>query len=174
MIEYDTVPVGMEGGLWLLGLFKWRKTLYSDGEIELSMSPGGFLESGEGIQDGYTFDICLPDVRKPVGYISLRLGESPELYYLGHIGYRIHSEYRGHGYAGKALKLLIPLMRREGLSHPVITTDVGNAASRKTCLRAGCVLERVVPVPEKYRFVCSRSEYKCRYILCIPAEKERD
>ncbi len=154
----------------MFGLLKWRKALYSDGEIELSLSPGGFLESGEGIRDGYTFDICLPGQRKPIGYISLRLGESPELYYLGHVGYRIHAQWRGHGYAGKALKLLIPLMRQEGLLHPVVTTDVNNPASRKTCLRAGCVLERIAPVPPAYRFICSGSEYKCRYILCIPPE----
>ena len=158
----------------MFGLFRWRKTLYSDGEIDLSLSPGGFLESGDGVRDGYTFDICLRDQRKPVGYISLRLGESPQLYYLGHVGYRVHAEYRRHGYAGKALKLLIPLMRQEGLRHPVITTDVTNEASRKTCLNAGCVLERIAPVPPAYRQICSGSEYKCRYILCIPPEKERD
>ena len=73
----------------MFGLFRWRKTLYSDGEIDLSLSPGGFLETGDGVRDGYTFDICLRDQRKPVGYISLRLGESPRLYYLGHVGYRV-------------------------------------------------------------------------------------
>lgn len=173
MVEYDTAFMERREA-FVLGLFRWRRTLYSDGEIELSLSPGGFLESGDGIRDGYTFDICLPGERKPVGYISLRLGESPQLYYLGHIGYRIHAQHRGHGYAGRALKLLIPLMRSEGLLHPVITTDVSNTASRKTCLRAGCLLERIAPVPAEYREICSGSLYKCRYILCIPPERERD
>ena len=51
----------------MFGLFRWRKTLYSDGEIDLSLSPGGFLETGDGVRDGYTFDICLRDQRKPAG-----------------------------------------------------------------------------------------------------------
>ncbi len=171
MIEYDTAFAERREAC-VFGWFKGRRALYTDGEIDLALSPAGFLETGDGIRDGYTFDIRLAGDTKSVGYISLRLGESPQLYYLGHIGYRVHAQYRGHGYAGKAVRLLIPLMRSEGLLHPVITTDVTNTASRKTCLRAGCVLERIAPVPAEYREICAGSLYKCRYILCIAPEEE--
>lgn len=154
-------------------LWHRRKVLYADGEIELYLSSAGFQEEGSGIRDGYTFDICLPGRKKPIGYISLRLGESPALYYLGHIGYRIHQDFRGHSYAGKALRLLIPLMRKEKLLHPVITTNPNNPASRKTCEKLGCRLERIAPVPFEHREVCSGALYKCRYILCIGPHEER-
>ena len=158
----------------MFGLWNRRKSLYSDGEIELCLSSAGFQEEGSGIRDGYTFDICLPGHKKPVGYISLRLGESPALYYLGHIGYRVHQDFRGHSYAAKALKLLIPLMRKEKLLHPVITTNPNNLASRRICEKLGCLLERIAPVPFEHREVCSGAEYKCRYILCIQPGQERE
>lgn len=151
----------------MLGLFKRRAALYSDGQIELQLSQAGLRDARNGIRDGYTFDICLCGQRQPVGYISLRLGESPALYYLGHIGYRIHKAHRGHGYARRALMLLVPLMRREGLLHPVITTNVDNLPSRYTALKAGAVLERIAPVPPEHREVCTGAAFKCRYILSL-------
>lgn len=169
MVEYDTVLMGGRRQA-LFGLWHRRKVMFSDGEVELILSSAGFLEVGSGIRDGYTFDICLPRLKKPVGYISLRLGESPALYYLGHIGYRVHRDFRGHSYARKALALLIPLMRKEDLLHPVITTNIDNWPSRKTCEKLGCRLEHIAPVPLEHREVCSGAEYKCRYILCIKPE----
>jgi len=158
----------------LLNLFKRRKPLYSDGVIELHLADAGLRDAQSGIEDGYTFDIRPVGTRHAVGYISLRLGESPALYYLGHIGYRVHASHRGQGYARRALVLLIPLMRREGLLHPVITTNVDNLPSRYTCLKAGCVLERIAPVPPEHREVCAGAQYKCRYILPIPRADEKE
>lgn len=154
----------------MLSLFKRHRPLYFDEEIELTLT--GALENGlRGVRESYVFDIHLRDRRGAIGYISLRVGESPELYYLGHIGYRIEEPWRGHGYAGKALKLLIPLIRQEGLFHPVITTDVDNLPSRQTCLKLGCVLERIAPVPPEHRALCMGSEHKCRYLLLLEPEK---
>lgn len=158
----------------MLGLWKRRKALYGDGVIELILDQAGMQDRQSEIEDGYTFHICLKGSRRPIGYISLRLGESPALYYLGHIGYRIHPTWRGNGYAGRALRLLIPLMQQEGLLHPVITTNVDNLPSRYTCLKAGCVLERIAPVPPEHREVCAGAQYKCRYILPIPRADEKE
>lgn len=148
----------------MLGLFKRRKALYTDGQIELLLAQAGLRDAPNGIRDGYTFDVCLRGHRQPVGYISLRLGESPALYYLGHIGYRIHKAHRGHGYARRALLLLRPLMIKEGLLHPVITTNIDNLPSRYTALKAGAVLERIAPVPPEHREICTGASHKCRYI----------
>lgn len=156
----------------MLGLFKRRKALYSDGLIDLVLAEAGQGDASSGIREAYTFDICLRGQRQSIGYISLRLGESPALYYLGHIGYRVQAAWRGHGYAGRALRLLIPLMSKEELLHPVITTNVDNLPSRFTCLHAGCVLERIAPVPPAYRDVCAGAALKCRYILRIPPQGE--
>ena len=155
----------------MLNLFRRHKVVYTDGEIELVLAQAGLWDRESGITDGYTFDMHLSRGGRAVGYISLRMGESPALYYLGHIGYRIEERHRGHGYALKALKLLMPLFRQEGLRDLVITNDPDNLPSRRICEKAGCVLERVAPVPREHREVCMGSTHKCRYILFIPEEK---
>lgn len=156
----------------MLSLFKRRRAAFSDGEVELVLADCEVTDWRSGVQESYIYDICLKGRRGDVGYISLRLGDSPALYYLGHVGYRVEKPYRGHGYAWKALELLKPLMLREGMLHPVVTTDVDNWASRRTALKAGCQLERIVPVPPRYRDLCMGSTHKCRYVLSLPPCEE--
>ena len=52
-------------------------------------------------------------------------------YCLGHIGYSVVPWKRQRGYATRALKLLLPQVRSEGLPYVVITTDADNIASRR-------------------------------------------
>lgn len=147
----------------LLSLIR-KRPMFSDEELDLSLSDDDVRDALCGIEDGYVFYIYLRNTRKYVGYVSLRMGESPALYYLGHIGYRIEPGYRGYGYAYKACRMLKPLIAYLGLRSVCITTDVDNVASRRTCEKLGCVLERIAPVPGDYRAVCSGSKQKCRYI----------
>lgn len=116
-----------------------------DDQIALLLSNEDVYDPALGIDDGYTFYIQERRSRRRAGYISLRLGESPQLYYLGHIGYRIEEPFRGHGYAACACQLLIPFMRQLNLSSVCITADPDNTPSRKTCEHLGCVLESIVP-----------------------------
>ena len=138
-------------------------TLHNE-QIVLRLTNYEVTDAEYGISDGYLFHIYKRHSLKKIGYISLRLGESPGLYYLGHIGYRIDEPYRGHGFAAQACRLMTPVMQQEGLQSLVITTDTDNWASRRACEKIGCVLESVVPVPEAYRILCSGSTAKCRYI----------
>ena len=145
---------------------------FTNGAIDLRLSGEDVFNEECGIQDGYVFYIYKHHGLHKMGYVSLRLGESPSLYYLGHIGYRIDPPYRGNGYAKQACELLQPLMREHGLRSVVITTDTDNAASRKTCEHLGCVLESIADVPNEYRVLCSGSEKKCRYIYLTREENE--
>lgn len=148
----------------------WRPYARLQGEgVELRFYERTTRDAGSGIPLSLTFDICLPGSRQRVGYISLRLGESPEIYYLGHIGYRVEPPFRGQGLAAKALMALLPVIREEGMRSLSITTDTDNIPSRKTCEKVGCVLENIVPVPLRYRELCSNSPAKCRYILLVDA-----
>lgn len=147
----------------LLRLFS-RKPMFSDGEIDLVLSNQDVADVSCGIVDGYLFSIYKTGTRDYVGYVSLRLGESPGLYYLGHIGYRIEEKHRGSHYAEKACRLLEPLIKRLRLGSVVITTNVENIASRRTCERLGCELERIAPVPPEQRTLCAGALHKCRYI----------
>ena len=50
---------------------------------------------------------------------------------LGHIGYSVVPWKRGRGYATRALQLLVPLAKSEGLAYVELTTDSDNIASRR-------------------------------------------
>lgn len=154
--------------LW--NFFSAFRPSFRDDELTLLLSPESVYDPALGIKDGYTFNIYRRKTGRRVGYISLRLGESPALYYLGHIGYRIEEAYRGHGYAARACRLLTPLMQELHLSSVCITANPENIPSRKTCEKIGCELESIVDVPREYRYICADAEQKCRYILLIPPQ----
>ncbi len=141
-----------------------RKVLFSDGTIDLTASSRYETDEKCGIIDCYAFDIHPSGSRAYAGYVSVRIGESPELYYLGHVGYRVEEGYRGMHFALRACRLLEERLRRMGMTSLVITNDPDNLASRKTCEALGCVLERTMAVPAEYRYIVNGSRAKCRYI----------
>jgi predicted acetyltransferase len=61
-------------------------------------------------------------------------------YCLGHIGYAVVPWKQGRGYATRALSLILPLAKQEGLAFVEITTDVANLASQRVILANGGVL----------------------------------
>ena len=134
--------------------------------LELRLRERTTRDRRQGIRENIIYDICPPGVPY-AGYVSLRLGESPEIFYLGHIGYRVEEPFRGQGLAARAVRALLPLMVHEGLRSLSITTDTDNLPSRKTCENLGCILESIVPVPRRYRALCMNSPAKCRYVLLV-------
>jgi predicted acetyltransferase len=99
-----------------------------------------------------------------VGGIGLRIGstETIEMYY-GHFGYHVYPAARGHQYAERACRLLVPLARRHGFKSLWITCNPDNIASRLTCERLGAKLIDVVPVPEDNPLYARGEFQKCRY-----------
>jgi predicted acetyltransferase len=61
-------------------------------------------------------------------------------YCLGHVGYSVVPWKRRRGYATRALGLLLPHARAEGLEYIEVTTDVDNLASRRVIEANGGVL----------------------------------
>lgn len=59
---------------------------------------------------------------------------------LGHIGYAVVPWKRGRGYASRALALLLPEARQEGLAYVELTTDLDNLPSQKVITANGGVL----------------------------------
>ena len=95
----------------------------------------------------YHFAICDKQGRE-MGICDLRIGHNLKTYYGGNIGYRIHEEYRGHHYAGKACFLLFELAKKHNMDYLIITCNPDNYASRKTCEYAGYHLVEIAVLPE--------------------------
>ena len=60
-------------------------------------------------------------------------------YCMGHIGHGVVPWKQGRGYATRALSLILPLAKHEGLAFVEITTDVDNVASQRVILANGGV-----------------------------------
>jgi predicted acetyltransferase len=69
---------------------------------------------------------------------------------LGHIGYAIVPWKRGLGYATRALALLLPDARAEGLEYVELTTEVTNIPSRRVIEANGGVLVERFLLPSCY------------------------
>lgn len=113
----------------------------------------------------YDFEIYQPHGREVVGNVCLRVGESPLIEYAGHVGYAVEPEYRGRHYAERAVRLILPLAWRHEMERVLITADLDNLASRRTCERLGARLLDVVDVPRTCEMYQSGARRKARYIL---------
>jgi len=134
---YNALPVKFSGFLEAEGL--------DDGELSLKCvdkRPGDLLRR---YVPSYYFAIKLGG--RIIGHISFRVGYTKSLYYSGQIGYAVDSAHRGKGYAGRACRLMIPLMRAHGMTKVLITNNTDNTASRRVCEKLGARLIRVVKIP---------------------------
>jgi predicted acetyltransferase len=101
-----------------------------------------------------------------MGRINLRSASTAHIeQYGGHIGYDVEPEHRGHRYAARSVRLLIPLARRLGLDPLWITCDPENTASRRTLEIAGAEFVEIVEVPADCAINKSGHPRKCRYRL---------
>lgn len=110
----------------------------------------------------YRWDIVVGDTR--VGSISFRLGTGDYLEkYAGHVGYGIDQEHRGHHYAARAVKLVLPIAKAHGFRVLWVTCNPENVASRRTCERAGGQLIDIVDLPVDIDMYKEGERQKCRY-----------
>lgn len=108
---------------------------------------------------------------RPAGQIDLRIGESPMLLlYGGQVGYTVFPTFRGHHYAERACRLLLPLARAHGLHTLWITCNPDNLASRRTCERLGMTLVEIVPLPPELEVYRTGARQKCRFALDLTEE----
>ena len=135
-----------------------------DGELELHCIECRPADPSKGFVPVYLFELRVEGNR--VGSIQLRVGSTRELeMYGGHFGYAVDPEHRGHGYAARACRLLLPLARRHRLSTLWITCDPENVASRRTCDRLGAQLVEIIPLPPTNDMYLRGEREKCRYRL---------
>ena len=114
----------------------------------------------------YKFQMTLGEQAKQIGHIQLRVGNTNQLVmYGGHLAYGVAPEYRGHHYAARACRLLLPLARSHGLTTIWITCNPDNFASRRTCELAGATFVEIVDLPEDNDMYRRGERQKCRYRL---------
>src|SRR5580658_5185004 len=114
----------------------------------------------------YHFRMVHTSTGEELGGINLRIASTPHIErYAGHIGFTVHPAHRGHRYAARALRLLMPLAQQLGLDTLWISCDPENAASRRTLELAGAHFVEIVDVPEDCIIHRSGHKKKCRYVL---------
>ena len=119
------------------------------------------------VRDFPAVDGPLPPVRI-AGGIGLRIGNSHQIeMYYGHLGYHVYPPARGHHFAERSVRLLLPLARKHGLKTLWITCNPDNQASRRTCERLGATLVSIVAVPEDIPLYARGDREKCRYRLTL-------
>jgi tagatose 1,6-diphosphate aldolase len=112
----------------------------------------------------YHFRMVHVPTGEELGGIRLRVGSTPHIeLYAGHIGYAVHDIHRGHRYAARSVRLLIPYARRLGIEPLWITCDPENLASRRTLEIAGAQFVEIVDVPADCIIYQSGHPRKCRY-----------
>lgn len=114
----------------------------------------------------YYFEILRAD-GVPVGVCDLRIGHNTNSHYGGNIGYEVFDAYRGHRYAAKACKLLLPLAKRHDMGYVIITCSPDNAASRRTCELAGCTLQAIEKLPPTNEMYQEGQREKCVYRITL-------
>ena len=140
--------------------------LLIDEELQLLLARAEIDTSGREPLPTYRFKMVKTDSLAEVGFINLRIGGDANLVnYRGHIGYGVEPEHRGHHYAARACRLLLPLARRHGLDPLWITCNPDNSASRRTCELLGAALVEEVTVPEGTEAYEAGARRKCRYRL---------
>ena len=107
----------------------------TDGEIRLICHTKAPADPAKKYVPAYLFHIVLGS--EVIGKIDLRIGYTPGLYVGGNIGYSVDEKYRGRGYAGRACRLLLLVMRYHQMKIALITNDVRNTASRRVCEKLG-------------------------------------
>ncbi len=137
-----------------------------DGDLELVLGRKYPGDPARNHVPAYQFDMVLAGTREKIGHIDLRIGNPHHLVmYGGHIGYGVAPEHRGHHYAARACRLLLPLARSHGFKTLWITCNPDNTASRRTCELAGACFIEIVDLPADSDMYQEGERQKCRYRL---------
>jgi tagatose 1,6-diphosphate aldolase len=134
-----------------------------DAELELLDS---FYEANleRGWVPYYRFRMVNTSNRALMGNISLRLGNQPAIVlYAGHIGYGVDEPYRGHHYAARSVKLILPHALKHGINPLWITCNPDNLPSRRSCEIAGGKMIEIVDLPPDNPMYKIGERQKCRY-----------
>lgn len=135
-----------------------------DDDLELILYERDPGNSARGWVPAYKFMMTHVGTGVRLGRIDLRIGSVPDIVlYAGHIGYAVEPAHRGHHYAARSCRLLLPLAARHGLNPLWITCNPDNYASRRTCELVGATFVEIVDLPRDNDMYREGERQKCRY-----------
>jgi len=137
----------------------------SDGEIDLLIEGKIPANLEKGFVPVYLYKIVLHGSADKIGAINIRIGNNTNIYYAGHIGYRIDKNFRGNHYAAKACTIVKKVAVAHKLEKIIITCNPENIASRKTCERIGAILKEIIDLPVDNYMYINGERQKCIYEL---------
>jgi predicted acetyltransferase len=139
-----------------------------DGHLELVLVEKKPGDPAKDIVPAYAFEMRHTGHIQSVGNIELRIGHTFRLdQFGGQIGFSVDPGYRGHHYASRSVRMLLPLARRHGLQTIWITCNPENIASRRTCERLGAKFVEIVDLPPDHEMYQRGDRQKARYRLEI-------
>ena len=139
-----------------------------DGELALVLKEQQPADPSRRWVPAYVFDMVLAGTTTRVGSVSLRVGNTEHLVrYAGHVGYGVRPAHRGHRFAARGTRLLVPLAKRHGLCPLWITVTPDNVASRRTCEILGAEMIEIVDLPSDTDMYAKGERRKCRYRLNV-------
>jgi predicted acetyltransferase len=134
-----------------------------DGEFKLRLHKVHSAADSPWGVPSYAFRMVMAD--REIGHLNLRISRRWRFtHHAGQVGYSVAAEFRGRGLAGRALEMIGPLARANGLTTLWITCNTDNAASMRVLEKAGAVDHGVVKLPRCYRAIAGVAE-KRRYQL---------
>jgi tagatose 1,6-diphosphate aldolase len=145
-------------------LFEFEDFNYlTDGEIDLIIDEKAPADDKKGYVPAYKYKITLHGSSESIGNIDIRIGNNENLYYGGHIGYRIDEPYRGNNYASKACSIIKLVAAAHGMDRLIITCNPDNIASRRTCEKTGLKLLKIVNLTPHNEMYKEGEREKCIY-----------
>ncbi len=151
-----------------LYMFKFHDLeILSDNEIDLIINIKKPANDELGFMPAYHYHIKKHGMHDVIGQIDIRIGHNSNTFYGGNIGYAVDEDFRGNGYASKAVNLLMEVAKLHDMKKVIITCNPDNFASRKTAERAGATLLEIVDLPEDNDMYLSGEKQKCRYEILV-------
>ena len=134
-----------------------------DGDLELVLTGKHPADPIKKYSPYYEFEMRHYGGKTKMGCIRLRIDSARRLRYPGHIGYEVNEKYRGHRYAVRSCRLLLPLAFDHGLKAVWLTVDPKNIASLKTCGILGAKYVETVRIPTDHEMYSQGARYRRRY-----------
>jgi predicted acetyltransferase len=134
-----------------------------DGDLELVLTKKTPAYPAKGYSPGYEFEMRRLGKPGAIGSIRLRIGSAIKLRYPGHIGYEVKRRFRGHRYAARGCRLILPLARSHRLNAVWLTVDPKNIPSQRTCEIAGAMYVETVRIPKGHEMYALGARFRRRY-----------